>query len=707
MRGIRPALFGAVLLASAWVVRPIEYDNSRSRAFLAASIAERGTFAIDPYAPRTIDLSSGSGHAYSSKAIGLPFLAAPLWWFLRNGSPLRGAPDLDPLLLHLVRVATTSLPNALLALVLFAAALRLGAPPAEAAGLVLATSFGTLSLIHATLFSGHQTAAALCFGAAAILVTAARGEGRGGPRGFAAGFLLGWGVLCDYLAVVIALPVAAYAVARLSRRSGAALLAFAGGGALPLGLLLYYNATCFGSPFSLSYSRQATEEFARGSEEGILGVSLPSPRVLLSILFSPARGLLFLSPFLLLAVPGARDLWRGRTWRREVLLCLACGAGALLLNAGFYGWHGGWCYGPRYLTAAVPFLAVLAAPAVAGRRLLFGGLALLSSLLYAPAFVGCPDAPEVFRNPLVECVLPLLAEGYFADTLLGWEGSVRPYGFGALAFLLGALALLLLGRLRRLPPEAEAAPPERSPVTRQVGLLLGVLLAVALPVFFVRTRPPAGSQEAWDVHYTLARLRSDVGDRRPELLPRSEQEYALADAALPPRLREGVSDFVRLRFATLLKLARARRDEGRPGDAAAAVAEALRCLAEWERRTPPAALASQRLAAARLLVEAGPLDLAERALAAAEKAAPEHPAILLYRADLACAAGRPSEAREFATRLLGRAPSAWETASLFERLIDDARGRGASGEAEDLLALVRTLRPLPEGMEQVLRRKGS
>jgi hypothetical protein len=706
MREVRLALFGTVLLASAWVVRPIEYDNSRSRAFLAASIAERGTFAIDPYASRTIDLSASREHAYSSKAIGLPFLAAPVWWLLREATPLRGASDLDPTLLYLVRLATTSLPNALLALLLFASARRLGARPGTAAALALATSFGTLALIHATLFSGHQTAAALTFAGAAILVAASRGEGRVGPRALAAGLLLGAGVLCDYGAAFVALPVAAYAGIRL-RRSPVPLLAFCAGAAIPLGLLLHYNRTCFGSPFTLSYGSQVTEEFARGSESGLLGISFPSPAALFGILVTPSRGLLFLSPFLLLAIPGFRALWKDPAWRGEAALGLACVGLPLIANAGFYGWHGGWCYGPRYLAAAVPFLAVGLAPALARWRILFAGLALLSFLLYLPPYLGCPDAPEVFRNPLAECVLPLLAEGYFADTVLGWEGGARPYGFAVLALLLAGLILLLVGRLRRLPVEAEVVPLEGAPLPRQAGLLVGAALAVALPLLLLRTRPSPGTPEGWDVHYTMARLRSDVGDRRPELLPVAEEEYALADSALPPRLRAEVPDFVRLRFATLLRLARDRREGGRVKESEEALARARACLAEWERRTPAGGIARLRLESARLLVESGPRDLASEAVAAAEKSAPMDPEILRLRADLARTAGRAREAREYAARLLERAPAAWETAALFERLVEEARDRGAPGEADDLLALVRTLRPLPEGMRLLLRRKGS
>ena len=66
------------------------------------------------------------------------------------------------------------------------------------------------------------------------------------------------------------------------------------------------------------------------------------------------RGLFVLSPLLLLAVLG----WPALRRRAPAAAWLALGQLTVLalFFAAFDGWHGGWCWGPRYLLPAVPLL---------------------------------------------------------------------------------------------------------------------------------------------------------------------------------------------------------------------------------------------------------------------------------------------------------------------------------------------------------------
>jgi len=89
------------------------------------------------------------------------------------------------------------------------------------------------------------------------------------------------------------------------------------------------------------------------------------PGALAGLLFSPGRGMLFFSPFLLLALPGAYWGCREPSPRRVLYRCLSAGTVFyLVFLSSWYMWWGGHCYGYRMLVDLVPVLLVLMVPAV-------------------------------------------------------------------------------------------------------------------------------------------------------------------------------------------------------------------------------------------------------------------------------------------------------------------------------------------------------
>jgi len=209
-----------------------------------------------------------------------------------------------------------------------------------------------------------------------------------------------------------------------------------------------YNAHCFGSPWSLSYSH-LEGNFLKNSGAGIYGISLPGVKAGLSLLFSPSRGLFFIMPILVMALPG---LWKLK--REEAAVILAIALSTWLINSGFYGWHGGWTFGPRYLTLALPFLIL---PLAFSLDLAwFAVLFPLSALQIGLAVAGMPHAPEALVNPLVECLHPLFQYGYMADNagrLLGFSGAAS-----LLPWLLATLALIWWAGPRQALADKIAAP---------------------------------------------------------------------------------------------------------------------------------------------------------------------------------------------------------------------------------------------------------
>ena len=84
---------------------------------------------------------------------------------------------------------------------------------------------------------------------------------------------------------------------------------------------------------------------------------------LLGTLLSPSRGLLPFYPYLLLCPLAWRRLQPTPVLRRWLLASLAAVGAYVALVSAFDHWTGGWSIGPRLLTEAAPFLAILTVPA--------------------------------------------------------------------------------------------------------------------------------------------------------------------------------------------------------------------------------------------------------------------------------------------------------------------------------------------------------
>lgn len=417
-------LFCLVFLAAACIHHPVDYDNTQSRFCLLSSVVDFGRLDIDMYKDETIDISVVDGVTYSNKAIGAPLVASPIYWMLRNLTPIRHDRPLSPRAVYICTLLSTALPFAILGIVLFRFQVLLGADPVSAYISVLAYAFGSIAWIHATLFSGHQMAANFAFFSFALIHLFSRNIITPGvPGWFGAGLLAGLAALADYTAITIACILAVYAFVKT--RSPSARAAFLAGGSIAAAVLFAYNTRCFGSPFSFSYAHLAYGEFAMGARQGVLGVALPDPAALLSLLASPARGLFFIMPVLLMSLPGFW-IWFNRPSLRSE--CLAAGmivAVYFLINAGFYAWHGGWTFGPRYLVPMLPFLVLPMAFALDRQWIL--PLFLVSFAQVGFAQMVMPHTPEEIMNPIVECIYPLFQYGYFSETIgtrLGFPGLV-------------------------------------------------------------------------------------------------------------------------------------------------------------------------------------------------------------------------------------------------------------------------------------------
>jgi hypothetical protein len=447
---------------------PWANPNEVSRLEAVYAFVERGTFRLDDVLPLLgdhEDKAASGGHFYSNKAPGLAFAAIPVYRVLRLVFP---APrSVFDAIFSLVRILTVSLLT-----VVALARLTARLPPGPGAALVpFAVAFATPLLFYGRSFFGHAWAAALLFLAWDLVRLSEERvpSWRTGVLLFGAGLVAGWAVLSEYTTAPVAVLLAARAV---FRRPVAAWLLFGAGGAIPLALLLGYNASCFGSPWVLSYAREAYGAYAAMVSKGLVGFGAPSPRTAWNYLFHPARGLLLFSPFWFWLVPGFLAWWRSRTDRGDCLFALTATAAFFLLLTGYPNWEGGWSLGNRYLLPVV-FLAGLAVARGIASPVSRGLFALALAFSAAAHFLlasAWPHIPENLSWPPATASLWFLERGWVAPNLLsslGWVSLVPP------ALLIGAAGVLAVRAARPLSPRALVAAP--------AGLMLFVAMVLLAP----------------------------------------------------------------------------------------------------------------------------------------------------------------------------------------------------------------------------------
>ena len=192
-----------------------------------------------------------------------------------------------------------------------------------------------------------------------------------------AGLCLGIVSILDYVAAILVVPLSIYVIAGIviSRRSvavddspahskrvpGLAFIPFLATFLItgPL-TVLAYNDAIFGSPlkFSEEYYKYVTP-----GQTNLTGLAArfhfsALPEQMIFNLFSPYRGLLVLSPILILGFYGLYLMIRAYEYKADGLLFLGLFLSIFVPYSAWSDWAGGASYGPRFLVTALPFLVI-------------------------------------------------------------------------------------------------------------------------------------------------------------------------------------------------------------------------------------------------------------------------------------------------------------------------------------------------------------
>jgi hypothetical protein len=336
--------------------RAISAGDTYPARYLPFSIWRYHSIVLDPIAPLTAQgrepafwmVPVPGRHVISLYPVVLPMLIAPLYLPAVGYLHLRGWTDarLD----HVARVMeklTASLLAALSASFLYLL-LRRRAEESTALLLTLAYALGTTTWVISSQALWQHGMAELLVISVLLLLTGPCTV----PRALAAG------LLCGLIAgnrppdVVLAAALGAYGLFWAGRR--AALLV--GAAALPMVLVLLYNLS-LADNFAGAYGRMGKARFFQHDLLRGLG----------GLLFSPTRGLLIFSPFLLFLVLAWRYLPRDRG-ERGLTLAMSAGVALQILLYAKADWRAGISWGPRYMTDLLPLLVWMLAPVVASLR---------------------------------------------------------------------------------------------------------------------------------------------------------------------------------------------------------------------------------------------------------------------------------------------------------------------------------------------------
>ncbi|HET9990787.1 MAG TPA: hypothetical protein VFQ65_19790 [Kofleriaceae bacterium] len=464
----------------------LQSANELPRVYLVKAMVEDHTFAIDRGVATwggTSDLSQYAGHYYQNKAPGASLVVAPVYALVR----LAGEPSLAATM-WLCRIVTGVIPSLWLLWLLYGYLARFAPEPATRKLVLIAYAFGSMAFTYALQFYAHQLSA-VCIAAAWIFADGVAARERTPRTMLAVGFLAALAPVVDYQTAFAVLPLAGYVVARMwAWPRGEIVRAFglaAVGAVVPIAVLLYYHAACFGSPFATGYNYAVT--YAADHTHGLLGMTYPKWDAIVGSTVAPSNGMFALAPWWLLAIPGGVYLWAGG--ERALVITVA---GLTLIFFYFVtsltAWHAGWEVGPRYIVALQPFLLPLVAATFARWRddwrrvAAASGLVLIGVVIYTVSTATLPTWPDSFANPLYEVAFRLLGDHAVAPNVL----SVL--GLGSAVLLFAGIAALVGVAIVRAGAGAR-------------GLAVAAVICVAGIAAFALAQPGAAQQQATRAAY--------------------------------------------------------------------------------------------------------------------------------------------------------------------------------------------------------------
>ncbi len=332
MRRFIFCFFALNLLLSFYYVDIWNNSNTTSRALPVVTFFENGTLQIDKYHKLTLDKAHIDGHYYTDKAPLPTLLIIPFFGALKFLGIIM---EIDGSLYSqwvyiLGSLICGSIPFVFYILLSFLK-IRKQAPGLSPVLLSMLPFYASFVFVFSGTYFAHVLSGFLLLVAYIFIKD---------KKYFLSGLLCGLAFLSEYTIVLI-FPI--WALQILIKEKSFKRVCFYSLGILPsVVFILLYNYHYTGSPFEMLYKYHTFQDLHTN-----YGFSFPTFKSLWGLTFSNYKGLFFYTPFLLLFLFYLIKAFNLKKFLNHYLTYVSIIY--FLFIASYFGWWGGWTYGPRLL----------------------------------------------------------------------------------------------------------------------------------------------------------------------------------------------------------------------------------------------------------------------------------------------------------------------------------------------------------------------
>ncbi len=347
--------------------------NENVRFYMTAALAEYGTYEISAIRTRwgwTNDQAKIEGRYYSVKAPGTSLLGTPAYWVYRTLCTVRGTEFSIPMALWLCRLSACTFPSLIFLWSFLLWLRREYDDPVVIDAVFFSLAIGSMFFAYSILFVSHSTSA-ICAFCAFWRTRAHLHEGLVGA--FWTGLFAAGVTFFEYPGLPASVVLTIYFLSRSWHKPGhwQRSAGFVVGGLVPTLIVMHFQWSAFGSPFTPGHLHVETDAFRAAHEQGFFGATNFHWRAFVALLFDLSVGLVPGTPLFALALWGMFRKRRTEAERAATRAAIWVFVTTFIAICFMNNWRGGWTLGPRYLALAYPFVAWLAAEGACALRARF------------------------------------------------------------------------------------------------------------------------------------------------------------------------------------------------------------------------------------------------------------------------------------------------------------------------------------------------